>query len=205
MTDMQSLDPRALSWLPETNTRNAIHEWFLAIEFRAYTLLYVAYAVGIGVLWLRDFRAGRVFRDPLLAAVVVWGAVYFTRAFGRSDGPHLYSALPPICLLLAHAGSVGLRAWKRGDVRPVGRPAWALGGVVLAAWIFLMGSGASPNWKSGSGGWTRFLLREASPIGISRLKIAAAVTLYGSAATSRSTESCAPMRWPQVARHILRA
>lgn len=140
MTDMQSLSPRALSWLPGEPTRNSIHEWFLAIQFRAWTGLYVAYAIGLAVGWWRDFRAGRPSRHPLLIAVVVWGGVYFTRSFGRSDGPHLYSAIPPICLLLAHAGWLGVRALERRGRWPVGRIAFVPAAALLAAWVFLMGS-----------------------------------------------------------------
>ncbi len=140
MTKLQSLSPRELSWLPEAATRNSIHEWFLAIQFRAWKLLYLAYLIGIAVAWIRDFRAGRTFRNPLLAVVVAWGGIFFIRSFGRSDGPHLYSAIPPICLLLAYAGWLGVRALQRRNRRPIGRAGYAIAGVALASWIFLMGS-----------------------------------------------------------------
>ena len=36
-------------------------------------------------------------RYALLLAFVVFGGVYFVRSLGRSDGPHLDSAIPPVC------------------------------------------------------------------------------------------------------------
>lgn len=141
MTQLQSLSPRALSWLPEAATRNSIHEWFLAIQFRFWNLFYAAYLIGIAVAWWRDFRAGRAFHDPLLAVVVTWGGIFFIRSFGRSDGPHLYSAIPPICLLVAHAGWLGVGVLQRRGGWPIGRRTRAAtAAVVLATWIFLMGS-----------------------------------------------------------------
>jgi hypothetical protein len=140
MTDLQSLPVPALRWIPEEPSRRAIHEWFVAVQFRTWTLLYLAYGIGVAVAWVRDLRAGRPFSSPLLAAIVVFGATYFGRSFGRSDGPHLYSALPPVCLLLAHAAW-----WMRGALARHGRPVprralFPLAAAALAGWIFLMGS-----------------------------------------------------------------
>lgn len=140
MTNLQSLPVPAWLWQPEKLTRRYIHEWFVVVQFRAWTLLYVGYAVGIAIAWARDWRRGHAFGNPLLATIVVWGGVYFGRSFGRSDAPHLYSALPPICLLLVHAVWLALRsADARGGRVPRAAliPAAAAG---LAAWIFLMGS-----------------------------------------------------------------
>ena len=73
-------------------------------------------------------------RAVLFFTVVVWGAVYFTRSFGRSDEPHLDSALPPVCLLLAHAAS----QLRRTPWPPAARA--AVCAFAFAAMAFLWGS-----------------------------------------------------------------
>lgn len=140
MTDLQSLPVPEWRWIPEEPSRRAIHEWFVAVQFRTWTLLYVAYGIGVAVAWARDLRAGRAFSNPLLAAIVVFGATYFGRSFGRSDGPHLYSALPPICLLLAHAAGWVRGALARHGRRMPRRALLPLAAAALFGWIFLMGS-----------------------------------------------------------------
>jgi len=140
MTELQSLDMPPLPWLPPEGSRREIQKWFVALQFRAYSLLYVGYVAGLAWAWWRDLRAGRSFSQPLLAAVIVWGVVYFTRSLGRSDGPHLYSALPPVCLLLGHLAWLARRrletAW-----RPVPRRiAWSIAAAAFAVWVFLTGS-----------------------------------------------------------------
>lgn len=139
MTDLQSLPVPDLGLHPVEMTRNSIHYWWVAIQFRTWTLLYIGYVLGVGWTWLTDLRAGRPYRDPFFATFVAFGAMFFMRSFGRSDGPHLYSALPPICLLLAHAGWLVFREAKGRALLP--RAALAPAAVAsLASWIFLMGS-----------------------------------------------------------------
>ncbi|MGH0030124.1 MAG: hypothetical protein ACQGVC_10065 [Myxococcota bacterium] len=99
MTDLQSLPLPSLA-LPDEWTRRTLRNWFVAVQFRGFALLYAVYVVVAGVAVLR--RRGDA-RAVLLFTLVVWGAVYFTRSLGRSDEPHLDSALPPVCLLLGHA------------------------------------------------------------------------------------------------------
>jgi hypothetical protein len=79
----------------------------------------------------------------LLLAVVVWGGIYLLRTLGRSDEPHLDSALPPACLLLAHLASLGFRGlwgteagprWQRRSAEA------GMGLAVLGAWLFLLGT-----------------------------------------------------------------
>jgi len=140
MTDLQSLPVPAWLWLPEQWTRRYLHEWFVAVQFRAWTLLYIGYAFALAAAWLRDRRRHVAFADPLLATIVVWGGVYFTRSFGRSDAPHLYSALPPICLLVAHAAWSAVRSARARGMRVERGVLWTVAGVVTGLWILLMGS-----------------------------------------------------------------
>jgi hypothetical protein len=138
MTDFQSIEiPDVL--LPESWTRRSISKLFTAMQFRAWAALYCAYAVVLAFRWVRSVVAGRAFRPVLLSVVVVWGGVFFLRTLGRSDVGHLESALPPVCLVLAHLAS--LLPWQRRNAPSDG---WAkrlvTAGViagVLAVWIFL--------------------------------------------------------------------
>jgi hypothetical protein len=139
MTVLQSIEvPDAT--LPESWTRRSISKLFTAAQFRAWAILYAGYALALGVQRLRDAVARRPFRPVMLAVLVVWGAVFFLRTQGRSDIGHLESALPPVCLLLAHLAS-RLLPWQRRGEPSVGLARrLATGGLiaaVLAAWIFL--------------------------------------------------------------------
>ncbi|MDG2051239.1 MAG: glycosyltransferase family 39 protein [Myxococcota bacterium] len=140
MTDRQSLAMPPWIWMPEQWTRRYLHEWFVMFQFRAWTLLYIGYGVGLAWIWARSKKKGTVFTQPLLLAIVIWGGVYFGRSFGRSDAPHLYSALPPVCLLLAHLSWRVLGPQKEGTFRVPRSTRWSLGAVGLALWILLMGS-----------------------------------------------------------------
>jgi len=129
----QSLPVPELHWLPASAGRGDIEAWFLGAQFALYPALFAGYAFALLRARLRD---GRDFGQPLLLAVVVWGAVYALRVLGRSDEHHLASALPPALLLLAHAlerlcASVGL-AGRRST--------WAAAGLLLAVWVGLQGS-----------------------------------------------------------------
>lgn len=135
MTDQQSLPMPPLAWAPPNAARKPVHDWFVGIQFRAWTLLYVAYAIGLGAAWLRAWRSRKPFEHVLLLAFVTWGGVYFMRSFGRSDSAHLYSAIPPVCMLLGHAAWLAAR---RLDLR-----GWRLGlasTAILAGWVYLLGS-----------------------------------------------------------------
>jgi hypothetical protein len=124
MVDLQSLPVPGLS-PPDEWTRRTLRAWFVAVQFRGFALLYAAYLAVLGVGLLRSLRRREPFRHVFLLTLVIWGAVYFTRSLGRSDEPHLDSALPPACLLLGHAASqlrrirwpasAGVRrAWRNG-------------------------------------------------------------------------------------------
>ena len=82
---------------------------------------------------LRAARERRGFEEPLLLATVVWGGIYFIRSYGRADEPHLDSAIPPVCLLLAVAAHRAYRHWPRRGVQT----AIVIGGFAL--WIYLLG------------------------------------------------------------------
>jgi hypothetical protein len=135
MTDQQSLPMPPLTWLPENSARKTISDWFVGIQFRAWTLLYAGYAIGLAALWIRAVREKRPFGHVLLFAFVVWGGVYFVRSFGRSDSAHLYSAIPPVCLLIGHAASLAARAASVGRIT-IG----IVGAVFFAGWIYLLGT-----------------------------------------------------------------
>lgn len=141
MTDLQSLPMPALAWSPRSDTRRSLMSWGAAWQFRLYLLLYLCYAVVLGGAWLRALRAGRPFAHPLLLAFTVFGGVFFVRTLGRSDAAHLYSAIPPVCLVLAHALH-RLLAWRPGSGAFVPRaPALQLGAAAVAfgSWMLFMG------------------------------------------------------------------
>lgn len=131
---------------PTSWNRERIFEWFVAFQYRLYPTLYAGYIVVLAGQWYRSVRYGRAFDHALLVAIVIWGAVYLLRALGRSDEHHLTTALPPICILLAHlsATSVG---WLHG--RAATGPRGSIGrtlaggfacGAAIALWIWLQGS-----------------------------------------------------------------
>jgi hypothetical protein len=174
MTDQQSLPMPALTFSPPGHTRRQITDWFVAVQFRAWTLLYAAYALGLAVAWGRAIMARRSFAHVLLLAFVVWGGVYFLRSFGRSDSAHLYSAIPPVCLLIGHA------AFRVGSLLPErGRPfvIGAAAAVFLAAWVYGVGAERplTPRYRGGEplavlG--NRVSLRKTSPMRAIDLKVA---------------------------------
>jgi len=129
---LQALPVPELS-LPGALNQGALVFFFVTMAFRLYALLYAAYALWLARGLLRAMRERRGFESSLLLATVVWGGIYFVRSFGRADEPHLDSAIPPVCLLLAHAASSAYRRWPRW----VAESAIVIGGFVL--WIFLLG------------------------------------------------------------------
>lgn len=130
--------------LPSTwADREGIHRWFTAVQYRLYAGLYCAYAAVLAVQWIRARVARRPFPHALLLAVVVWGGIYLLRTLGRSDEPHLDSALPPACLLLAHLAHLGFRRLRRAGASPLWRRRWVgvgMGLAALGAWVFLLGT-----------------------------------------------------------------
>ncbi|MFQ5416000.1 MAG: hypothetical protein ACE5FL_03015 [Myxococcota bacterium] len=123
-------------------TRDAISDAFVALQFRLYPLLFGGYALALFGLWLRALARGERFQHVFLLTVVIWGGLYLTRAFGRSDDAHLDMTIPPPCLLLAHA--TGLLVRMASGARPTsGARRFASAGTVLgvlAAWILLLGA-----------------------------------------------------------------
>ncbi|MGH0028848.1 MAG: hypothetical protein ACQGVC_03590 [Myxococcota bacterium] len=133
MTDLQSLPVPDLEWPESLANRDHIHDAFVPVLFRVCGLVYLGTVGWVGLRWLRALRAGRPFDDPLLLAVIVWGAVYFLRTLGRSDEPHLSSAIPPFLLVVAWwlhrlAGRIGARAGA------------AVAAVVALVWVVLPGA-----------------------------------------------------------------
>jgi hypothetical protein len=147
MTDLQSLSLPDLGWFAGGD-RWKLRRWFVALQFRLWALLYVGYSLFALRLAWRALRSRVASKDAFFVAIVVWGAVYFFRALGRSDEPHLDSALPPVCLLLGHLfytlvrrfgpegpGDASPAAWR---VEPARRRRIGAAGVALFAfWVFL--------------------------------------------------------------------
>jgi hypothetical protein len=122
--------------VPDAWSREALTELFVAVQFRLWWLLYAGYAIGLVVLRVRSRER---FGHALLVAVVVWGAIFFTRSLGRSDEPHLDSAIPPVCLLVAHLSYLVLRRARAEEPPPSrGRAELAACAAVLLAWAFLL-------------------------------------------------------------------
>lgn len=135
MTDQQSLPVPPLNWGPDGPARKQISDWFVGVQFRAWTALYAGYALGLGLAWFRAVRTRQPFGHTLLLVFVVWGGVYFLRSFGRSDSAHLYSAIPPVCLLIGHVCWLAVH-----EIRPPRLAALAAAAVFMAGWVYLIGT-----------------------------------------------------------------
>lgn len=145
--------------LLENLNRSTLSFAFAAIGFRFYPLLYLGFAVALLYRWGRALGRRRSFEDVFLLTFVVFGAIYFTRSMGRSDLPHLDSAIPPVAILLAYCTSLSTRfslfrieAGKRRAA--ISRAALCI--CVFGVWTFMNGS-------------DRFLDREAM-MGVSSLQ-----------------------------------
>jgi hypothetical protein len=125
---------------PTAWDRRQIYEWFVPVQYVIYPAVYGVTAAILAFVWLRSLRGRRPFAHALLAASVVWGAVYILRALGRSDEHHLTTALPPACLALA-VGLGWLVSRREGEAGPVASlRAYAACGATLALWGLLQGS-----------------------------------------------------------------
>jgi hypothetical protein len=141
MTALQSkpIPPIVLENLNRTTLSFA----FASIGFRFYPLLYLGFIGFLLYRWARALSARRPFEDAFLLTLVVFGAVYFTRSMGRSDVPHLDSAIPPIAVLLAYCASLSTR-FERFQVEQGTRRALASRAAlclcVFGIWTFMNGS-----------------------------------------------------------------
>ncbi|HEB90508.1 MAG TPA: hypothetical protein ENI85_13130 [Deltaproteobacteria bacterium] len=116
---------------------------FAAFAFRAYLVLYLGFLVALFYRWGRAVVERRPFDRVFLLTFVVFGAVYFVRSMGRSDLPHLDSAIPPVAVLLAYLASrsTRFRLFRSGPDGHASRfPRLALQIGLLLAWIVLIGS-----------------------------------------------------------------
>lgn len=131
MHQLQGLALPALDW-PDRYGPWALRKWFVAVQFRLWLALYAGYALALAALLARSFASRRPFEQPLLLAVAVWGGLFYSRSIiGRSDEPHLDSAVPPALLLFAH-----LLGLATGRLRlPAARG--AIGAAVFAAWAWV--------------------------------------------------------------------
>jgi len=139
MTDLQSLPVPALE-LPKRWNRTSISYLWTSVQFRLYSLLYLGYGLAVFGLWLRALRRRQPFQHALLLITVVWGATYYVRSFGRADVAHLESAIPPVCLLLAHLTWLALHHWSERQQHGARDRTLVVSGamlVLLSLWIFL--------------------------------------------------------------------
>jgi hypothetical protein len=138
MTALQSkpLPPILLRDLDRTMLSFA----FASIGFRLYWVLYAGLLAWLLYRWGAAALRGERFDAAFLLAFVVFGAIYFTRSIGRSDVPHLDSAIPPIAVLIAWLVSRVERPGTR--LFPPGSRAARVGlcAAVFAIWVFLYGS-----------------------------------------------------------------
>jgi hypothetical protein len=131
MHQLQGLPLPSLEW-PARVGPWTLRVWFVALQFRLWTALYVGYALFLGVRLARSLLARRPFDQPLLLAVAVWGGLFYSRSLiGRSDEPHLDSAIPPALLLLAHAVGAAASRVRFAPARA------AIGAAVFVAWVWL--------------------------------------------------------------------
>lgn len=145
MTRVQSL-PLPPLWFPGTD-RNDITSAFSAFGFRFYLLLYVCFIATLLLRWGRAVRDRRRFDDAFLLTFVLFGAIFFVRSMGRSDIPHLDSAIPPIAVLLVYSAYL-VAKFVAGLVRPAIRASpritiaakWAFFVCLVSSWSFLNGS-----------------------------------------------------------------
>jgi len=141
MTALQSkpIPPIALEIL----NRNTLSAAFAAIGFRVYPLLYLGFLLVLLFRWGRALSMRQPFKDVFLLTFVVFGAIYFTRSMGRSDLPHLDSAIPPIAVLLAYCASLSTRfeifRIEAGNRRTM-LSRVALCTFLLGSWVFMNGS-----------------------------------------------------------------
>ena len=106
---LQALPVPELS-LPDAVSRGDLVFFFVQLSFRLYTILYRSMRSGSLRACDAPCASDGASTISLLLATVVWGGIYFVRSFGRADEPHLDSAIPPVCLLLAHAASLAYHA-----------------------------------------------------------------------------------------------
>lgn len=145
MTDLQSKPIPPI--LLENLNRNTLSFAFASIGFRLWPLFYLGFVGVLVYRWGRALSMRRPFEDVFLLTFVIFGAVYFTRSMGRSDVPHLDSAIPPVAVLLAYCASLTTRfktfRLDSGTRRPALSTALSRGTLclcVFAVWVFLYGS-----------------------------------------------------------------
>jgi len=118
--------------LPQEWSRKGILSAFVGFQYHFYPLLFAVYILGSLALWSRARQRRQPFEHTLLLALAVTAAVFFLRAIGRSDEPHLDSAFPPTALLLAHLASLVAR-W-------IPSPAERRRAVAVAVWVAALAS-----------------------------------------------------------------
>jgi hypothetical protein len=105
-----------------------------------------SWEVGLEALWREVVVRPLVMTErlslpaPEFAPSGAHGRDAISTAFGRSDEPHLSSAIPPFCLVAAHALS------RVADLPALGRVPgrrWLVPVAALGVWIFLLGSDRS--------------------------------------------------------------
>jgi hypothetical protein len=123
--------------------RVSVMNYFIAVGFRLYPILYIGVAIVLLYRWARAVLDRRPFESVFLLTFVLFGGIYFIRSMGRSDLPHLDSAIPPVLVLFAYLASlVARRPGWRFEI--AGRKAMlrriALCAALLGTWIYVNGT-----------------------------------------------------------------
>jgi hypothetical protein len=141
MTALQS-KPMPPIVLPDLR-REQISYAFAAFGFRFYPLLFLGFVGLLAFQWGRAFLARRPFEQVFALTFVIFGFIYFSRTMGRSDIPHLDSAIPAAAVLLVYGVSfstrlpaLNLESGNRGSAAA----RWAVCVGVFATWVFLNGA-----------------------------------------------------------------
>jgi hypothetical protein len=138
--------PVPLMFWPDWSSRESIAEAWRVFSLRLFVFLYAGYAIKLTLEFIRSRRNGTPYESTLLVAIVVWGAVFFLRSFGRADEAHMDTTLPPICLLVAHATSRGF-AKLAPHVKALRESSMAsplTAAAVFVAWVLLIASDTYP-------------------------------------------------------------
>jgi hypothetical protein len=141
MTDLQSR-PFPLLAMREMS-RAQLTFAFASLGFRLYPIFCAGFVAVLLFGWLRALRARQPFEHVFLLTFALFAGIFFLRSLGRSDVPHLDSAMPPIVILIAYCVSrLGRRLATRSgvDERRAVFEKWALIVCVFAIWSFLHSS-----------------------------------------------------------------
>jgi hypothetical protein len=142
--EMTALQSKPIpDWVMPEWRRERISFAFAIFGFRFYWIVYLGFSMALLYQWGRALLSRRPFNYVFLLTFVLFGAINFSRSVGRSDIPHLDSALPPVVVLLAYCASLSTKLpslrLDEGSRKAVASR-WLLCALILGAWSFLNGS-----------------------------------------------------------------